>query len=199
MSKIFCIGLNKTGTRSLHTALVRLGFRSLHAGTIKCPAAANVKVRRAIAEGRPLLHYFNPRIQAFSDLEELSTNFDVADRQYPGSYFILTYRDLDSWLASRTGHVQRNIWRHKLGKYRGNWLTIDVPAWVAEWHSHHQRIHDYFRGQEHRLLKLNICAGAGYNLLCPFLNKACPSETFPWQHRARPTGSEPNPETSGLL
>mgnify|MGYP006175914177 CR=1 FL=1 len=34
--------------------------------------------------------------------------FDVLDQQYPGSRFVLTTRDLNAWLESRTGHVERN-------------------------------------------------------------------------------------------
>ena len=31
--KVFCIGLNKTGTSSLHRALTILGYNSVHAKT----------------------------------------------------------------------------------------------------------------------------------------------------------------------
>ena len=51
--KIFCIGLNKTGTISLHEALEGLGFNSLHWGGQPSRQA----VERAIAEGVPLLSY----------------------------------------------------------------------------------------------------------------------------------------------
>ena len=36
----------------------------------------------------------------------------MLDRQYPGSKFILTVRDLDDWLDSRRRHVETNIERH---------------------------------------------------------------------------------------
>jgi hypothetical protein len=33
MERVFCIGLNKTGTSSLHRALNELGYKSVHAKT----------------------------------------------------------------------------------------------------------------------------------------------------------------------
>src|SRR4051812_27430204 len=51
--KIFCIGLNKTGTISLHEALTTLGFSSLHWGG----QASRLAVEQAIREDTPLLEY----------------------------------------------------------------------------------------------------------------------------------------------
>lgn len=157
-----------------------LGFQTLHAGGTP---SANQKILCAVTEGKPLLHYFDPKLDAFSDIEQLINRFDLADNQYPGSKFILTWRDLDSWLGSRTRHVERNIQKKQMGKYRGNWLTIDLPAWKQLWHTHYLRVEEYFRGRANHLLKINICAGDGYDALCPFLNRAHPGEPFPWRHR----------------
>jgi hypothetical protein len=74
--KIFCIGLNKTGTISLHQALTKLGFVSLHRGG---PASRRA-VERAISEDKPLLQYLGD-YDAYSDIQRLSVNFDVLDRQ----------------------------------------------------------------------------------------------------------------------
>ena len=104
--KVFCIGLNKTGTRSLHDALEMLGLRSIHWGgselaeAVRRGPAIRDAVERALVEGRPLLDDLDDA-DAYSDILELSVKFDVLDRQYPGSKFILTTRDLDDWLASR--------------------------------------------------------------------------------------------------
>ena len=77
--KLFGIGLNKTGTVSLHRALERLGYDSLHWGG----EAAYLDVLRAIDEGVPVLHYL-PAADAYSDIETLSLNFDLADAAVPG-------------------------------------------------------------------------------------------------------------------
>src|SRR5262245_10122955 len=115
--KVFCIGLNKTGTRSLNDALELLGLRGMHWGGRDVASAAQrgpqikAAVERALAEGRPLLDDLDDA-DAYSDILALSENFTALDEQYPGSKFILTTRDVDDWLASRRRHVEQNqTWR----------------------------------------------------------------------------------------
>ena len=62
--RIFGIGLNKTGTTSLDSALLVLGFSSLHFGG----QAAHDAVHAAIDDGVALVSYLDPRYDAFSDV-----------------------------------------------------------------------------------------------------------------------------------
>jgi len=176
MSKIFCIGLNKTGTSSLHRALLMLGFHSLHYGG---PAVDEV-IRRAIAEGRPMLHYLSKRFDAYSDVNILIRKFDLADQQYPRSKFIFTWRDIDSWLDSRTRHY---LLMNKQRGPNGKKHIIDHEKWKEEWFMHRQKVYDYFQIRRKDILIMNICAGQGYELLCPFLDKPLPAGPFPRENQ----------------
>ena len=184
--KVFCIGLNKTGTVSLHIALQRLGYDSLHWGG----EAAYLGVLRAIDDGVPLLTYL-PAADAYSDVEMLSVNFDLADAQYPGSKFILTVRDLDSWLDSRRRHVERNVVRKQRGDYSGQNLTVDFAAWREQWIDHHRRVAGYFRHRYRDFLVMNIVAGDGWELLAPFLGHPIPLEPFPHENRGSSQPDQP--------
>lgn len=182
--KIFCIGLNKTGTRSLHSALQILGFRSVHWGRDD-PRAARAQgprlraaVESSLRQGRPLLDGL-PHADAYSDILALSTNFDVLDRQYPLSSFILTVRDVGSWIESRRSHVQANIERKARGEYDGGFLDIDEEAWAAEMQSHIARVTAYFSDRPADLLVMNITAGDAWEVLCPFLGVPIPDAPFP--------------------
>ena len=175
--KIFCIGLNKTGTISLHQALTELGFSSLHWGG---PSSRRA-VERAIAEGKPLLEYLEDH-DAYSDIQRLSVSFDVLDEQYPDSRFILTTRDLDDWIDSRRRHVERNRQRRAIGEYDGSFLEIEPDRWRAQFVAHHERVEDYFRDRDD-LLVMHIIDGDGYEKLCPFLDREIPDAPFPWRHR----------------
>jgi hypothetical protein len=182
--KIFCLGLNKTGTRSLSDALEILGYPSLHWGgddpdrALRRGPEIRVAVERALAEGRPLLEDIDD-VDAYSDILALSTNFDVLDRQYPGSKFILTVRDLDEWLDSRRRHVETNIERHERGEYSGMFLVVDYPGWTSERTEHERRVLAYFADRPHDLLVLDIAAGEGWEALCPFLGVPVPDKPFP--------------------
>jgi hypothetical protein len=182
--KIFCIGLNKTGTRSLSDALEVLGYRSLHWGGSDAPTALRRgpeirrAVERALAEGRPLLENIEDA-DAYSDILALSANFDLLDQQYPGSKFILTVRDLDEWLDSRRRHVETNIERQARGEYAGTFVVVDYPAWTTERTEHEGRVRAYFADRPDDLLVLDISAGDGWEALCPFLGVPVPEVPFP--------------------
>lgn len=182
--KIFCIGLNKTGTRSLHSALEILGFRSIHWGGDD-PRAALVRgpqlraaVESALQDGRPLLDGL-PDADAYSDLLALSTNFDVLDRQYPSSSFILTVRELEGWIESRRLHVEANIARKARGEYDGTFLEVDEEGWAEEMRSHNARVMAYFADRPTDLLVMDITTGDGWEVLCPFLGVPIPDAPFP--------------------
>lgn len=177
MSKIFCIGLNKTGTISLHHALQTLGYRSLHWGG----PSVNDRILESLAEGRPLLESV-PDYDAYSDIAVLSKRFATLDVQYPGSRYILTTRPVDAWIESRRAHVERNQARAATGEYTGDFLVVDPDAWRTEWDAHHAAVERYFAERDD-LLVLRITEGDGYDALCPFLGIDRPDDPFPWQHR----------------
>ena len=180
--RVFAIGLNKTGTTSLDAALRLLGYRTLHWGG---PDARRC-VRRAMAEGAPLLEHLDPEPEAVSDLEEVTHSFELADRQYPGSRFVLTVRDLDDWLDSRRRHVERNRRRRAQGTYRGRFLSVEPEAWAAEYRRHERRVRSYFAGRED-LLVLDVAGGADpWPALCGFLGHEVPDTPFPHENPDQP-------------
>lgn len=178
---MFGIGLNKTGTISLHEALEVLGYRSLHWGG---PEVRKV-VEANLEAGRPLLTGIDDH-DAFSDILALSENFALLDEQYPGSRFVLTTRPVEHWVESRRKHVLRNRERAARGEYAGTFLEIEPDAWRAEFTAHHQRVADHFEGR-HDLLVLQIAAGDGWERLCPFLGVPVPDQPFPHRHRSGPS------------
>jgi hypothetical protein len=182
---VFGIGLNKTGTSSLDKALKILGYRSLHWGGPETRAL----VQRAIAEDKPLLHYLDPRIDAFSDVGTITNHFELADRQYPGSRFILTVRDIDAWVDSRRRHVEKNRERKASGAYHGTFLEIDVEAWAAQYRAHEARVRAHFVGRADDLLTLDITGGDGWGRLCAFLGHPVPDTPFPSENRYKPWSS----------
>jgi hypothetical protein len=175
--KIFCIGLNKTGTSSLHRALQGLGLTSQHFGGPPIRKA----VERAIREDKPLLTYL-PEADAYSDIQRLSVNYERLDREYPGSKFILTLRDVDGWIDSRRRHVERNIERKAAGEYDGTFLEIEPDEWRALFEDHHRGVAEYFAGRDD-FLEFRVTEGDGYEKLCPFLGMDIPEAPFPWKNR----------------
>ena len=178
--KIFGIGLNKTGTSSLHQALELLGYRSLHFGGLE----AHERVLRAIDERKPMLQHFDPEPDAVSDVIAVIYYFYLADRQYPGSKFILTLRDMEEWLDSRRRHVERNQQSKEAGEYDGAFLTVDLDTWAEEYRRHEAVVRTYFAGRPADLLAFRPADG-DWEPLCAFLGRPVPELPFPWANRDR--------------
>jgi glycosyltransferase involved in cell wall biosynthesis len=176
--RVFCIGLNKTGTSSFHAAMEMLGLTSLHWGG---PDVRHT-VERALAEGRPLLSGLDAAIDAFSDVEALSTHFELLDEQYPGSRFVLTVRPVDEWVASRRRHVQRNLARRGAGDYDGTFLVVDEDVWRGQWHTHVDRARTYFRGRSD-FLEVDLETHKAWTPICHLLELPAPTGSFPWLNR----------------
>ena len=173
-NKVFGIGLNKTGTDSLSSALNLLGIRSLH---------DTFRVREVLLyekeKGLKLLSSLDG-FQGFSDYPIWKIYKDL-DKIYPDSRFILTIRDLKSWLISREKHVIRN---QNNPHYKGNWLEINKEEWIIEWKSHTKDVIEYFKSRQKDLLIINICNGEGWEKLCPFLNLPAPILPFPHKNKS---------------
>ena len=141
-------------------------------------AEIRVAVERALADGRPLLEDIEDA-DAYSDILALSTNFDVLDRQYPGSKFILTTRDLDDWLDSRTRHVETNIERRAPRRVQRHVPRRRPRGLVRRVHGARRAGSRDFAGRPSDLLVLDIAAGDGWGQVCPFLGLPVPDAPFP--------------------
>lgn len=190
--KVFGVGLSRTGTKSLNRALDRLGLRSAH-----YPLDATL-----LAELRAA-HY------RFSLLEQLDAMTDITvapfyaelDALFPHSKFILTVRDRRAWLRSLQGHwhyADRWLAADPTPTSRLNYdLTtllkqatygygpapqpFDAARLTAAYQRHCQGVVRHFRHRPQQLLVLNICAGQGWERLCPFLGCRSVDGAFPHQ------------------
>ena len=186
--KVFGIGLSRTGTKTLTSSLYHLGINTIHypddATTLRELASGNYK---------------------FSVLKEFDgiTDITVApfypqlDRLFPGSKFILTVRDKETWLKSIEQHwygrsafsdlpylpsereihmrIRRLLRSAVYGCYE---FSRDRLSYVYD--LHYKNVTDYFKNKPESLLVLDICAGEGWEKLCPFLGKPHIDKPFPY-------------------
>lgn len=188
-AKVFGIGLSRTGTTSLTSALVLLGFRAEH---FPCDDAT----RREISEFVRAPQKFLP-LTILRDLDALTDTpiaitYQGLDHAYPGSKFILTVRDSNSWLQSCEAY-----WSDFLGAGMANVrpeLTtyiemindtiygvqdFDAQHFSRAYAQHVAEVHTYFRHRPDDLLVLDLVAGQGWEQLCEFLRLPQPRVKFP--------------------
>ena len=183
--KIFGLGLSRTGTRSLTGALQMLGWDCSH-------YPIDEDTYTELANGQfdlTLLKYHD----GLTDIT-CAPYYQQFDKQYPGSKFVLTVRDKQSWLRSCRNHwfnrpafgdaqdpedevhfLMRQLLRAAV--YGCYTYVPERFSWVYD--RHVAEVMDYFKDRPEDLLVVDICAGDGFEKLAPFLGVAIPAEPFP--------------------
>ena len=186
--KVFCIGINKTGTTSIDIALQQLGYRTGNVG--KGCLLIEDWARRDFRSTIKLCKSGN----AFQDIPfSLPDTYRHLDSAYPGSKFVLTIRNsADEWYRSLTRFHTLLIGKNRLPTandlksfpllyegwiWRVQQLTIGVDesspyerdSLVRYYENHNQQVHEYFKNRRDSLLVLKMSAPGKMNRLCQFL------------------------------
>ena len=189
-TRIFGIGWHGTATRSLATALRELGYSCAHWESPTWAKRVIEEIDRT-GKSRALDPYY-----AACDAP-ICMVYPQLDKAYPGSKFILTLRDPETWGVSmqRKWQAERENWRQDGGSdfvhFRMYGQTdCDLNRWIQAYRIHNERVLDYFRDRPDDLLIMDMSAGAGWPQLCRFLEIPTPSSLYPHEP---PKASEPNP------
>jgi hypothetical protein len=172
-NKIFGIGLSRTGTTSLATALECLGIPTIHWPTNMLDIC---------------------KFRGASDIT-VACRFRELDQIFPDSLFVYTEREAAAWMQSVTAHYSKTkhpAWwlphgaeqfalEAEIRLYGKIWPTAE--GFAGSYQRHHASVLKYFRGREDRLLRFNISAAAGWGELCGFLGAPTPKLPFPHQNK----------------
>jgi hypothetical protein len=163
--KIFGIGLSRTGTSSLNEALNILGIPSHHYPPV------------------PRLDEYANKYRGLTDTP-VAAYFKSLDRTYPGSLFIITVRDRESWTTSAARHFTRpwrgKPWQRELRHQLFGSSDWDIQKWPDALQRHRDMVYEYFDNRGADFLELNIVAGDGWGKLCNFL--CTPTLSIPFPH-----------------
>jgi hypothetical protein len=183
--KVFCIGLNKTGTSSLGRALQMLGLVPIAAPSTRDPAASGLF--RAIVDAgdyRPVLDY----ARDFVSFEDRPWNagqiYRHLDAEFPGSRFVLTVRDKARWWSSvRSWLDLKSQMRRPYLRHLGV-SELSEQEFCAAAERYEASVREYFHGRSN-LLVMDLEAGDGWEKLCAFLELPVPGGPFPHANRQR--------------
>jgi hypothetical protein len=200
--KIFCIGLNKTGTTSVRRAWQDLGFivgNQAEARELLAPW-----LERDFA---PIIQYCKSA-QAFQDSPfSFPYTYIALDQAFPGSKFILTVRnDAEQWYKSITKFhgkkwangaipTKEDLMEAVNGVKGRPWVVnralFDTPEeepykkekLIRFYERHIEEVQQYFKYRQADLLTLNVAEDDAYSKFCAFLDKEPNGEKFPWENR----------------
>ncbi len=165
-NKAWGVGLSRTGTSTLCAAFRILGYTRVAHN----PAFEQLACLDAATDHSCALYY------------------KYLDYKFPDSKFVLTTRDLDSWLESMrfiferfpvTRDMDVAIKRRML-IYES--VTFNREAFVVAYHRHHSEVRRYFEKRPQDLLEMSITDGAGWGVLCDFLEVPVPDLPFPYRN-----------------
>jgi len=202
VTKVFGIGLSRTGSTSLAKALTVLGYRTIH-------FPADPVTQREYSEffahpSRTLTLSLLDRYDAITDTP-LARVYRELDLAYPGSKFIWTTRDKAAWLTSCELWWRRSVvpfmeadrsgmigpFMELVGKVTYGTPHFDETLFSQAYDAHLAAVPEYFRGRGRDLLKLDICEGQGWAELAPFLGAAIPDCPFPRLNEMVPDPGRP--------
>lgn len=173
-SKVFGIGLNKTGTTSLKIAFKALGFKHLD----RTPRL--FKAWRQ--EDWPLIWERAAEFESFEDwpwplmVPELLRHYGEEAR------YVLTRRaSAEIWVESLKRHAERtNPDRNPRKAIFGHSYPHGAEAaHIGFYNRHLAATRALFEGREHLLLEVCWDEGDGWDAICNFLNRPVPKRTFP--------------------
>jgi hypothetical protein len=201
--KIFCIGLNKTGTTSIGQSLEELGYKmgNQYAGEmmLKDYAKRNFK---------PVLELCHTA-DAFQDAPfSFPYTFIILDHFFPNAKFILTVRDnADQWIDSLISFqtllfgngktptketLQKAVYLYEGRPWEASRILFNTPEddiynreiLSAYYNNHNANVRDYFRVKSN-FLEINVADKASYKKMCAFLGKAPLAEEFQQLNKSR--------------
>lgn len=177
--KVFCIGLNKTGTKSLAKCAKLLGLRATGCDKRllgKWVLHGDLSASISVAEAHDFFHDW-PWPMVYKNM----------DRLFPGGAFILTVRsDPERWLRSLTRHSMRT---HPKRHCRKLAYGFDYPHGQEQHHlgiyeKHNDDARAFFRDRRQDFLEVCWEKGDGWKEICAFLGKDIPELPFPHVNRA---------------
>jgi hypothetical protein len=163
--KVFCIGLNKTGTSSLAQALRMLGYRVTGPNFTQEPDLAHTLHRRV----REVV----PQYDAFQDMP-WPMLYAFLDAEYPGSKFILTVRDPEAWIRSQVRHFGTRTTPMREWAYGAGCPAGNEARYLEVYRRHNAAVRAHFRGRPEAFLEMDLAAGDGWEALCGFLERRRP-------------------------
>ena len=159
-SKVFGIGLSRTGTTTLHNILLQLGYQSNHFVNELLPPT----------DWDVLNNY-----DAFIDTP-VPFFFKRCYELCPGGKFILTTRDKQEWLSSMKWMFSQGkiiwSWDKTIQQYHQDFYgtkSFNRNILSEHWDQFHREVKLFFKDKSNALLEINLNKEINVKELCLFL------------------------------
>lgn len=156
-AKVFQIGFNKCGTRSMYQMFRKSGLAAMHwdKGEVGHAIRYNLVTGRRPLEGQEDFIFYSdmmgPRGQpVFEGHLYYKALYDA----YPDALFILNTRNVDNWIKSRMRHPDFVV-RFNRGYGLEGSEAVET-LWREMWDAHHREVREFFADKPGQLLEFDI-------------------------------------------
>ena len=201
--KIFCVGLNKTGTTSLKKEMEIQGY------TVGDQRKAELLFDDWVKRDFKRIIRYCRTAEFFQDVPfSYPFTFIAMDQAFPGSKFILTTRDsAEEWYNSLI-HFHGKLWGNGnvppttedlknatyiykgfpyYSRFRVHNVSEDDPykkdVMFGYYNTHNKIVTDYFRYRSGDLLVINLKNSEDYLNFCNFIGCKPTNDGFPWENK----------------
>ena len=182
--RVFCIGMNKTGTTTIKRC-----FETLNLTPIASPKTYTREGRQSIRDFYVDKNYSEilKLAEGYKTFEDRPWNmwsmYRHLHKRFPDSRFVLTVRDPESWWRSTERWITVTK-PHILRRYQLH-LRVHQPSKESMTESYlryNDEVEQYFKNTGN-LLVMNFEKGDGWDKLCRFLDVGVPNIEFPHANR----------------
>ena len=183
--KVFVLGFHKTGTCSMAKALSLLGYRVVGPSLELVPSveAQDLDAMYRVVDG----------YDAFQD-DPWFLPYRQFDQRYPGSRFILTWRDSQVWIKSVQKHFGKRVSPSRRLVYGDVSPLSDPQHYVDVYERHVKGVREYFVDREEDFLEFRVGQDS-WDSLCPFLGYSQPKtilgRSLPFPHANPASARDP--------
>ena len=145
MTKVYGLGLSRTGTTTLNNVLLEMGLNVVH-----YPSPNQLG---------------DPQLDGATDISVIPF-YKLLDLNNPGSKFILTLRDKEQWLDSIVPYLERKRqwsqsgWQVQIREEIYGTAFPNRQEASEAWDIHHSDVRKYFRHRPYDLLEINLTDGS---------------------------------------
>lgn len=184
--KVFCIGFHKTGTSSLANALQMLEYsvcRRLGSLQDLIPDNNVIELIRN-HKTQEILKALKP-YDAFCD-NPWPLFYKEIDAFYPGSKFILTIREENSWIKSVLQYFKNSKTEIREIIYGEPSPIGNETIYLERYRKHNAEVLAFFKSRPDNLLIIDIEKEENqWAKLCQFLGKEIPNQEFPHRNKSK--------------
>ena len=169
--KVFCIGLHKTGTTSLHDMAANSGFKAVH-GTTWDRDKKQLRKYNFFCDGGS--HYTGQHELDYKSLED----------KYPDALFIINIREIGSWIRSKLKHARwdrdpivsdskSGIYKHKEWRVKSK---LNIRLFIDHYLERYKDVIEYFMDKPHKAIIVDLVGNMNTDVLHVFLGLSGPMD-----------------------